>query len=95
MTNTSMYYIYALYNKKLDKIYIGFTNNLKQRIQDHKNNKVHTTYRMGEIKLIYYEACLSKKDAQTRESQLKTGFGRSYLRRRLKNYFEGARSSVG
>jgi len=41
---------------------------------------------MKNWKLIYYEACLSKKDAQNRERQLKTGFGRGYLRRRLKDY---------
>jgi hypothetical protein len=32
------------------------------------------------------EACLSKEDASEREKQLKTGFGRGYLKRRLKNY---------
>jgi len=45
---------------------------------------------MKDWKLVYYEVCLSKKDAQKRERQLKTGFGRGYLRKRLENYFEGA-----
>ncbi len=81
-----MFYVYTLYSKSSDKFYIGFTNDIKQRMNNHQSSKVYTTYRMKEWKLVYYEVCLSKKDATTREKQLKTGFGRGYLRRRLKNY---------
>jgi len=81
-----MYYVYVLYSKKQNKFYIGLTNNLKKRILEHQRNKVHTTYRMRSPKLVYFEACLSKQDAQIREKQLKTGFGRGYLRRRLKKF---------
>lgn len=84
-----MHYVYALYSRKLDKFYIGVTNNLLKRIKEHKSGKVHTTYRMKDFELAYYEACLSKKDATARERQLKTGFGRGYLRKRLKNYIMG------
>jgi putative endonuclease len=80
------WYTYVLYSKKLDKFYIGSTNDLKRRIQEHKRGKTYTTYRMKDFKLIYCEICLLKKDAQDREKQLKTGFGRGYLRKRIKNY---------
>jgi len=79
------WYTYSLYSKKLDKFYIGSTNDLKRRIKEHKFSKTYTTIRMKDWKLVYYEACLSKKDAQNREKQLKTGFGRGYLRKRLKD----------
>ena len=79
------WYTYAFYSEKLDKFYIGSTNNLKRRVKEHKYGKTHTTIRMKDWKLVYYEACLSKKDAQYRERQLKTGFGRGYLRKRLKD----------
>jgi len=85
-----MYYVYALYSKRSNKFYIGLTSNLKRRLLEHKRGKTHTTYRMPEWKLVYYEYCLSKKDAELREKQLKTGFGRGYLRRKLKNYLGGA-----
>jgi predicted GIY-YIG superfamily endonuclease len=49
---------------------------------------------MRDFELAYYEVCFSKKDALIREKQLKTGFGRSYLIRRLKIIFR-ATSSVG
>ena len=84
-----MFYVYAFYDKNRKVFYIGFTNDLKRRVQEHKNGKTHTTYRMADKLLVYYEACLSKEDAMKREKQLKTGFGRGYLKRRLENYLEG------
>jgi hypothetical protein len=33
--------------------------------------------------LEYYEACRFERSARLREKQLKTGFGRAYLKRRL------------
>ena len=84
-----MHYIYVLYSKTQNKFYIGLTNNLKRRFFEHKRNKVYTTYRMKTPKMAYVEICISKLDAQNREKQLKTGFGRGYLRRRLKNFLMG------
>jgi len=84
-----MFYVYAFYDKNRKVFYIGFTNDLKRRVQEHENGKTHTTYRMADKLLVYYEACLSKEDAMKREKQLKTGFGRGYLKRRLENYLEG------
>lgn len=81
-----MWYVYVLYSFTYNKFYIGFSNDLRQRVIDHKKGSVHTTARLGEFELCYYEACKSKKDAQARERQLKTGFGRGYLRKRLANY---------
>ena len=80
------WHTYALYSRDLDKFYIGSTNNLKRRLNEHRPGKTCTTYRMKDFKLVYCEICLSKKDAQNRERQLKTGFGRGYLRKRIKNY---------
>jgi putative endonuclease len=68
--------------------YIGSTSDLKERLHDHKSKSVSTTKNFDIIELVYYEACRSKKDARKREIQLKTGFGRGYLKRRLKDYFD-------
>ncbi len=87
-----MYYTYVLLCKKKGletDLYIGFTNNLRERVLKHKSKNVDTTKKFDTINLVYYEACLNKKDARERELQLKTGFGRGYLKRRLKGYFAG------
>jgi putative endonuclease len=77
------YYTYVLISNKDNKLYIGWTDDLVKRIKDHNLGKVESTkYRMP-LNLVYYEACLSKEKAIKREKQLKTGFGRSWLKNRI------------
>jgi len=77
------YYTYVLKSLKDSKLYIGFTDNLKERLKQHKNGLVRATKNRRPLMLIYFEACLNKEDAIKREKQLKTGFGRAYLKRRI------------
>ncbi len=77
------YYTYVLESLKDRKLYIGWTNNLEQRIKEHQTGKVFSTKYRLPVKLIYYEACLSKEAAIKREKYFKTGFGRRFLRSRL------------
>ena len=81
-----MYFVYALYDKISKRFYIGSTNDLERRLREHLYGKTQTTSRMTSIKLVYYEASLSKMDALKREKQLKTGFGRAYIKRRINFY---------
>ena len=83
-----MYYTYVLLlnnNGSNNKFYIGATNDLKERILRHKSKGVKTTKKFNKIDLVYYEACRNKTDALKREMQLKTGFGRGYIKKRLEN----------
>lgn len=80
-----MFYTYVLRNH-LGKLYIGYTNDLKDRFKRHLAGEVYTTKRIGgSWTLIYYEACPNQFDALRREKFLKTGRGRYFLQRRL-NY---------
>ena len=80
-----MYYVYVL-RDRYDKMYIGYTSNLKKRLETHARG--HTSYLKlrRPIKLIYYEAYLSKKDAMLREKSLKN-YSSVYsgLKQRIKN----------
>ncbi len=71
------------------KFYIGYTTDLKARLKKHRSGATKTTRRFKTVKLIYCEVCLSEKDAREREKALKTGFGRGYLKRRLRDWFNG------
>ena len=65
------------------KLYVGSTTDLKRRIKEHEGGLVPaTSYRLP-VKLVYYEACQSQLEALKREVQLKSGFGRRYLKGRL------------
>ena len=81
-----MYYFYVLKFKKNQKLYFGFTSNLKRRIAEHKRGNSNFTSRNGEFDLIFYEAYLNKSDALEAERYFKTGHGREVLNGKLKNY---------
>lgn len=68
-----MFYVYILKSLKDNHIYTGYTSNLKQRIEQHQLGLVASTKNRAPLKLIYYEAYLSKIDAQKRERYLKSG----------------------
>jgi len=78
-----MYYTYVLRSSLDNKLYIGWTIDLAGRVKKHNAGEVESTRNRGPLTLIYCEACLSEKKAIEREKQLKTGFGRAYLKRRL------------
>ena len=77
------YYTYVIKSEKDGKLYIGFSENLSKRFSEHQKGLVSSTRYGRPWKLIYYEACLGKDNAVRREKQLKTGFGRAYLKRRM------------
>ncbi len=80
-----MYYVYLLKSIKGDKIYTGYTADLKRRVRDHFSQNVHTTHRIGSLTLIYYEAFNNKEDARERESYLKTTKGKRTVKLMLKH----------
>lgn len=83
------YYIYVLHSDVDNKFYTGYTENLKSRFEQHTKGMVSSTKDRRPLKLIYSEACLSKKDALHREKYLKTYHGKLFLRNRLKSYLTG------
>jgi putative endonuclease len=80
-----MWYVYLLESKKNKSWYIGCTNDLKERFEEHNTGKSKYTKDFMPWMLIYYEAGLNKKDAFKREVYLKSGYGRRYLKKRINN----------
>ncbi|MBI2639522.1 MAG: GIY-YIG nuclease family protein [Candidatus Sungbacteria bacterium] len=83
------FYVYVLRSSKDFKLYTGYTENLKLRFEAHDKGYVPSTNKRRPLKLIYYEACLSRKDAMHREKYLKTYLGKMFLKNRLKSYLTG------
>jgi len=63
------------------------TGNLRRRFEEHQSGESQSTKGRSPWKLIYYEAYLKKQDAAGREVFLKSGGGRRFLDRQLKNHF--------
>ena len=84
-----MHYVYVLRSEKDKNFYTGSTKNLKLRFEEHTGGQVLSTKDRRPVKLVYYEVCVSKKDATRRERYLKTSHGRAFIRRRIKSYLTG------
>ena len=81
--NRKMFFTYVLTSGRDNKFYIGVTEDLEKRIEEHHKGAVTPTASRRPLKLIYYEACLNAKDAIKREKCFKIGFGRHFLKNRL------------
>jgi putative endonuclease len=77
------YYTYVLHSKKDGKYYIGWTDDLRGRVEEHKRGNNEATRNRRPLELIYYEACGNKKKTVAREKYFKTGFGRRFLKNRI------------
>lgn len=78
-----MFYTYVLRSECDGKLYVGWTADLKRRLSEHNSGLVESTKYRKPLVCVYYEACGNRNDAISREKQLKTGFGRAYLKRRI------------
>ena len=85
----NFYYIYILKSEKDGMLYTGYTKNLKRRVEEHNKGLVPSTKNRIPLNLIYFEGCITQKDATQREKYLKTAWGKRYLKNRLKNYLMG------
>ena len=75
------YYVYILSNKTNSTIYVGVTNDLIRRLDEHKNNVADGfTKRYSVHKLVYYETTTDINSAIEREKQIK-----SWNRKRKEN----------
>ncbi len=82
MKADSMFYVYVLQSVNFpDRFYVGFTNDLKKRLQDHNvGNSVHTS-KFRPWKLKNYIAFDDETKARSFESYLKSGNGRVFQKK--------------
>jgi putative endonuclease len=77
------YYTYVLKSRLDNKLYIGYTSDLKRRLREHNDGQEKSTRDRKPFDLIYYEACLNLEGSIKREKYFKTGFGRRFLKSRI------------
>ena len=82
---TFMYYVYILKSKIRKLLYIGFTNNLNKRLEEHNQGNFFTTKKYRPWELCYFEGYKNEQEARDREKKLKQ-FGKVYsqLKRRIR-----------
>lgn len=82
-----MFFVYAIRNSSNGKIYIGYTENLTNRLNRHngvlKTSKKSFTSKNkndGEWLIVYREIYNDRKEAIKREKELKTQKGREFIK---------------
>ena len=79
-----MFYVYLINSEKFpEQKYIGFTQNLKQRLYEHNHGMSNHTKKYTPWKLITYIAFSDKYAALDFEAYLKKGSGHAFANKRL------------
>ena len=75
-----MWYTYIIYSEKLDRYYVGHTDNLSWRLERH--NQGWGRFTKGGIpwELVYFEKYQTKKEALKRERDTKSQKSRKYIK---------------
>ena len=83
-----MYSVYIIYSQKIDKYYIGFSSNVQDRLLKHNRYSKGFSNIGKPWILVYEEPFENKKNAMTRESQLKKWKNRERLETLIKSRSE-------
>ena len=82
------HYVYVLYNKAKNFIYIGYSEDLRQRVSEHNGGKSKSTKHYIPLEVIHYEAYRNMTDAKRREKYLKGNKGKTTLKTMLKEFLK-------
>ena len=78
-----MYYTYILQSEKDKNLYIGFTDNVENRLKEHNEGVNISTRTRRPFHLLYYEALPTKVEALKRERFYKSGRGHEVIKKIL------------
>jgi putative endonuclease len=71
-----MFSVYAIESLKTERIYIGYTKNIDERIKYHNSGYVKSTFRDRPWRIVALEKVKSKKEARWLERSLKKSRGK-------------------
>jgi len=84
LEDAKMYFVYVISSSKKNYIYVGLTNDVSRRMDEHNKgyNKTTKPYRPFELK--FQEKYSTRSKAREREKDLKSGSGKEFLKSLLK-----------
>ena len=74
------YTIYAIQSEVDNRIYVGMTTNLENRLKEHNQGKTRSTKGFRPWILIYNEMVETTIEARKREKYFKSGVGKEFLK---------------
>jgi len=82
-----MWYVYIIYSNKIERYYVGYTDDLEWRLERHNQGWGRYTKRWIPWEQVYNEKYKTKSEAITREQEIK--------RKKSRKYIEGLISHAG
>ncbi|MCW5909050.1 MAG: GIY-YIG nuclease family protein [Chitinophagales bacterium] len=74
------YTVYILYSKQSDKYYVGHTDNLTRRIEEHNSGQTrYTSATASDWRVVYTQQFATRSDAMKREREIKHKKSRRYI----------------
>ncbi|MFW5756114.1 MAG: GIY-YIG nuclease family protein [Tangfeifania sp.] len=80
-----MYQLYILHSRKLNRYYVGFTNDLQRRLGEHNRKKGKYTDAGIPWELVYTETFDTKKAAMLREKFIKSRKSKTFIEALIQN----------
>jgi len=74
-----MYHTYIIYSEGIDRYYIGSTDDLQRRLNDHNTGRTPSTRLKGPWTLKWSRAFTTRSEAMAEEKRLKAKKSRTYL----------------
>ncbi len=84
-----VYYVYLLKSLKKERVYVGYSGDLRVRVEAHNLGKVRSTKYYRPWRLVYYESYLNQHDATKREKQLKLHAAKEVLLKQIATSLDG------
>ena len=78
------YYVYVIKSLIRNYIYVGMTNNIDRRLNQHNSGKEKTTKPYKPFNIVLLEKFNSRIDARKREIYLKSGCGKEFIKKLIK-----------
>ena len=79
-----MYYVYIIQSSKTGQYYIGSTEDIDKRLNEHNRNIMRSTKHRGPWEIIYREECENRTHALEREHRIKSFKGGGGFKKLLK-----------
>jgi len=79
-----MYYVYVLKSRSREYLYVGLTDNIERRFNQHQRGHEKTTKPYRPYILLHTESFLTRQEARNREKYLKSGIGKEWLKNHYK-----------
>jgi putative endonuclease len=76
-----MFFLYAIKSTVRNYCYVGLTDNIISRLNEHNNSKNKTTKPYRPIELVLVEKYKTRIEARVREKYLKSGVKKIFLKK--------------